>query len=59
MHAGMQACMHARMHAYGHACIHTHRYVDHLGEEIPWNVINWDMGTPVGVWGGHCTCPDG
>jgi len=34
-------------------------YVDHLGEEIPWNVINWDMGTPVGVWGGHCTCPDG
>jgi len=34
-------------------------YADHPGEEMPWNVINWDMGTPVGVWGGHCTCPDG
>jgi len=20
---------------------------------------NWEMGTPIGVWGGKCTCPDG
>ena len=20
---------------------------------------NWHMGTPLGVWGGECTCPDG
>ena len=32
---------------------------DHLGETKPWNVIDWEMGTNVGVWGGWCTCPDG
>lgn len=31
---------------------------DHPGEEKPWNVVNWDFGTPVGVWGGWCTCPE-
>jgi hypothetical protein len=29
--------------------------IDHAGEKQPWNVIDWDMGTPVGVWGGWCT----
>ena len=32
---------------------------DHPGEPKPWNVIDWFMGTNVGVWGGWCTCPDG
>ena len=32
---------------------------DHFGEPKPWNVIDWFMGTNVGVWGGWCTCPDG
>jgi len=32
---------------------------DHWDLPKPWNVIDWDMGTPVGVWGGWCTCPDG
>jgi len=32
---------------------------DHPGEDKPWNVVDWDFGTPVGVWGGWCTCPDG
>jgi len=33
--------------------------VDHPGKRKPWNVIDWTMGTNVGVWGGVCTCPDG
>eukprot|EP00966_Prymnesium_polylepis_P324922 7380920-Prymnesium_polylepis.2 len=35
-------------------------YADHpaLGEPPP-TVINWEMGTKVGVWGGSCMCPDG
>jgi len=35
-------------------------YKDHpdLGEPPP-TVVNWEMGTPVGVWGGSCMCPDG
>jgi len=33
--------------------------VDHPAEPMPHNVINWVMGTPIGVWGGSCTCPDG
>lgn len=28
---------------------------DHPGESKPWNVIDWKMGTNVGVWGGICT----
>ena len=32
---------------------------DHPGEAKPWNIIDWVMGTNVGVWGGWCTCPDG
>ena len=32
---------------------------DHGREPKPWNVIDWFMGTNVGVWGGWCTCPDG
>jgi hypothetical protein len=32
---------------------------DHPGKDIPWNVVDWHMGTPIGVWGGYCTCPDG
>ena len=32
---------------------------DHSGEPKPWNVIDWFMGTNVGVWGGWCTCPNG
>ena len=28
---------------------------DHPGEEKPWNVVDWTMGTNVGVWGGWCT----
>ena len=32
---------------------------DHPWEPKPWNVIDWTMGTNVGVWGGWCTCPDG
>ena len=32
---------------------------DHPGEQKPWHVIDWVMGTNVGVWGGLCTCPDG
>ena len=32
---------------------------DHPGEPKPWNAIDWNMGTPVGVWGGWCICPDG
>eukprot|EP00966_Prymnesium_polylepis_P087456 2023623-Prymnesium_polylepis.3 len=31
--------------------------LDHPGEAKPWNVINWQMGTNVGVWSGWCTCP--
>ena len=23
------------------------------------NEDNWHYGTPLGVWGGECTCPDG
>ena len=32
---------------------------DHPTDPIPYNVIDWTMGTPIGVWGGSCTCPDG
>ena len=32
---------------------------DHPAMPRPHNVIDWTMGTPVGVWGGACTCPDG
>lgn len=32
---------------------------DHPGLPKPWNAIDFTMGTPVGVWGGWCTCPDG
>ena len=28
---------------------------DHPRMHMPYNVINWKMGTPVGVWGGDCT----
>ena len=28
---------------------------DHAGEDKPWNIIDWFMGTNVGVWGGTCT----
>jgi hypothetical protein len=28
---------------------------DHAGEPQPWNAVDWDMGTPIGVWGGWCT----
>mmetsp|Transcript_56357 Transcript_56357/g.111874 ORF Transcript_56357/g.111874 Transcript_56357/m.111874 type:complete len:618 (-) Transcript_56357:1473-3326(-) len=28
---------------------------DHQWEQKPWNVIDWTMGTNVGVWGGKCT----
>ena len=28
---------------------------DHPGQHRPWNVIDWYMGTRVGVWGGTCT----
>ena len=33
--------------------------LDHPEDEMPWNVVDWTMGTPIGVWGGTCTCPDG
>ena len=33
--------------------------LNHQGEPKPWNVVDFAMGTPVGVWGGACTCPDG
>ena len=35
-------------------------YKEHgnLGEP-PATVVNWEMGTPIGVWGGTCYCPDG
>ena len=26
---------------------------------LPYNVIDFKLGVPVGVWGGACTCPDG
>ena len=28
---------------------------DHAGETKPWNVIDWTMGTNIGVWSGWCT----
>lgn len=31
---------------------------DHPGEQMPWNVVDWSMGTSIGVWGGVCTCPE-
>ena len=33
--------------------------MDHPDLPIPYNIIDWKMGTRVGVWGGTCTCPNG
>ena len=32
---------------------------NHPGEPQPWNVVDFYMGLPIGVWGGYCYCPDG